>query len=327
MEPFKKLSAEIKAKIDDQLKSKEFQEFMGKIKAAGEDSGTFEVVISTADQDRGGDVVDQNGWDLTFFKMNPVVLWAHDYYALPIGACDSIEVKDGKLVAIGKFAPAEANPFAQQVRKLYDLKIVRTTSVGFIPLEIDGQNIKKSELLEFSFVPVPMNPHALSLRQVKEMAIDMDMLKMKGLEIKAEDPKEGDACTMEDGTEGVMKPDKDGVLTCMMKPKADDKSKGEKEVIVDKAGKVLSQKNRDLISNSITQMKESIAALEELLKATEPQGDDQKIQKSKSAGVGEMNKALDVYLENRQVLRMAENAISASLEALNKKIREKSIKH
>ncbi len=62
-----------------------------------------------------------------------------------------------RLVAEGKFAPAEANPFAQQVRALYDAGIVRATSVGYIPAgaRMDGMSDKGNELLEFSFVPVP----------------------------------------------------------------------------------------------------------------------------------------------------------------------------
>lgn len=166
--------------------------------ATDQDSGTFKVVASTSDTDRQGESVKQDGWDLAFFKANPVVLWAHDYGALPIGMCTSIEVKDGKLVAEGKFAPAEANPFAQQVRKLYDLGMVNTTSVGFIPKEYDTKEagvITKSELLEFSFVPVPANPYALRLNQIKELGIDTAMLKIKGIEIKEETEVKVDAET------------------------------------------------------------------------------------------------------------------------------------
>jgi hypothetical protein len=114
---------------------------------------------------------------------------AHDYSSLPIGMSTNIYVESGKLVAEGKFAPADANPFAQQVRKLYDLGMVNATSVGFIPKEYDGSKsgvISKSELLEFSFVPVPANPYALRLSQVQKLGIDMNMLRTKGIEIKEE---------------------------------------------------------------------------------------------------------------------------------------------
>lgn len=184
----KKLSIEIAAEISAIVKAQPMQDFIAKTKAASDDdAGTFEVVISTADVDRQGEVVDQNGWDLTNYKNNPVVLFGHDYYSLPIGVCDSIELTEGKLIAKGRFAPMEANPFAQQVRKLYDLKIMRATSVGFIVREANGNVITKAELLEFSFVPVPANPYALSMRQVSELGIDLSMLSTKGLTLKAEE--------------------------------------------------------------------------------------------------------------------------------------------
>lgn len=184
-ETYKKLTEEIKAALVNAIKSKEVRDLVAKTKEAS-DTGSFQVVISTADQDRQGESVDQAGWDLTHYKKNPVVLWGHDYYSLPIGITESIEVKDNQLVATGRFAPAEANPFAQQVRRLYDLKIVRATSVGFIAKEVDGNKITKAELLEFSFVPVPANPYALSNGQAKELGLDLAMIKAKGLELKTD---------------------------------------------------------------------------------------------------------------------------------------------
>lgn len=176
----KKLSAEIKANLEAAMASTAVKDLVEATKAA-DDAGTFEVVVSTADFDRSGESVDPTGMDFTMYKMNPIVLWGHDYYALPIGVCDSIEIVEGKIVAKGRFAPADANPFAQQVRKLYDSKIVRATSIGFIVKEMNGNIITKGELLEFSFVPVPANPYALSLSAAKTLGLDVAMLAMKGL--------------------------------------------------------------------------------------------------------------------------------------------------
>ncbi len=61
----------------------------------------------------------------------------------------SIERRDGKLIAKGKFAPHQ---FAQDIRKSYDAGIIRATSVGFIEKEREGNFITKAELIEFSFV-------------------------------------------------------------------------------------------------------------------------------------------------------------------------------
>jgi len=215
MKTLEKMSAEVKAELLNAMNTKAMQEAIARIKQAT-DSGTFEVIISTADTDRSGEIVDQAGWDLTNYKANPIVLWAHDYTMLPIGVADEIIVKDGKLVAMGHFAPADANPFAQQVRRLYDAKIVRTTSVGFIVKESEGNTITKAELLEFSFVPVPANPYALSLRQINDLGVNKEILATKGINIV--EKAEGDTCTLDDGTEGVMTPDADGNLVCTPKP-------------------------------------------------------------------------------------------------------------
>lgn len=209
----RKLTEEVKLKMAAIAAETGYKSLVEATKAATE-TGSFEVVISTADFDRQGESVSQAGWDLANYKENPVVLWGHDYYSLPIGICDSISVEGGRLIAKGRFAPAEANPFAQQVRKLYDLKIVRATSVGFIALEQNGSVITKAELLEFSFVPVPANPYALSLGQVAKAGLDLAMLATKGL--KLETKAEGDACTMDDGEEGTY--DAEGI--CKPKGKA-----------------------------------------------------------------------------------------------------------
>lgn len=109
-ETLKKLTDETKASMITALASKAVEALIASTKSAtDQDSGSFNVVVSTADMDRQGESVNQNGWDLTFFKMNPIVLWAHDYSSLPIGVCTSIEVKDGKLTAVGKFATDRDN--------------------------------------------------------------------------------------------------------------------------------------------------------------------------------------------------------------------------
>lgn len=190
-ETLKKLNEEKKADLITSIATEAVQKLFAETKASkDEDSGTFKFIISTDDVDRQGESVDQTGWDLSFYKNNPVVLWAHDYASLPIGVTTSIDVVEGKLVAEGKFAPADANPFAQQIRKLYDLGMVRATSVGFIPKEFHPTKsgvISKAELLEYSLVPVPANPHAITMNQVKELSLDLGMLKTKGLEFKTEE--------------------------------------------------------------------------------------------------------------------------------------------
>jgi phage head maturation protease len=232
----KQFNEEMKAKL---LESFNSEEFISVVKAAKEsDAGTFKVIISTDNQDRQGEVVKQDGWDMSNYNMNPVVLWAHDYSSLPIGMTTRIYTEGGKTYAEGKFAPAEANPFAQQVRKLYDGGFVNTTSVGFIPTQMGEKGvILKAELLEYSFVPVPANPYALSVRMVKDWALDLNALATKGLtfNVKADEektPKEGDACKLESGEDGKIIFDESGEPQCVAVAEED---KEEKEVKMDDA--------------------------------------------------------------------------------------------
>jgi len=190
-EELKKFSAEIASMLREKMAEPAAVEVTEKIKAA-KDTGNFEVVVSTEDVDRHGEIVRQDGWELDRYKDNPIVLFAHDSWSMPVGLTDSIEVvvQNGKKVlrAKGHFAPAEANPFAQQVRAAYDAGILTKTSVGFIVKEQNGPEITKAELLEFSFVPIPANPYVED--QLKAAGCDLAEFKAKGLVVEA--TKEGE---------------------------------------------------------------------------------------------------------------------------------------
>lgn len=137
------------------------------IKEVGE-NGTFKVVASTEGVDRAGEVILVKGWDLENYKKNPIILFAHDYWSLPVGKATNVYIsEDGKqLIAEGYFASTES---AQEVRKLYDEKILVAVSVGFMPMERNGNVITKAQLLEISFVPVPCNPDAVSLEKTQKL--------------------------------------------------------------------------------------------------------------------------------------------------------------
>ena len=136
----------------------------------GEDSGTFKVIATSDDVDRDGEIIDVNGWDFTNYEKNPVVLWGHDFYSMPIGKVTKLTREGNKIVAEGIFAPTERG---QDARKAYDGEFLNTVSVGFIPRERKGNTITKSELLELSFVPVPANANAVAIRAIEELATKM----------------------------------------------------------------------------------------------------------------------------------------------------------
>lgn len=146
-----------------------------RISEATAENGEFEVIATTQDVDRHGEAIRIDGWEMENYMKNPIILFGHDYWNMDsiVGRATEIRFEGGKMIVKGVFASGEANPKAQQLRKLYEEGIVKTVSVGFIPRQRDEQDrdvITKAELLEISFVPVPANPEALSL--MKGLGID-----------------------------------------------------------------------------------------------------------------------------------------------------------
>jgi len=122
--------------------------------------------------DRDNEVLKANGWDLSKFRRNPVLMAFHDYKSFPVGKVLWIK-EDPKESPIGlkfkaKFADTEAG---KEAFTLYKDGIMNAFSVGFQPLEAPIMNEKekgkpskifpKNELLEISCVPIPANPDAL----------------------------------------------------------------------------------------------------------------------------------------------------------------------
>src|ERR1700704_4285970 len=171
----KKFSAETLKDLEAALSNLATKEIIEKTKA--DDSGVVvRFVISTNDQDRQGDSLDQSKWDFSKYLLNPVVLWAHDYGSVPIGTCINIETQGNKTFADIKFTPDDLNPFGAQLGRLAAAGYINTVSVGYIERQ-DGM----LELLEISGCAVPANAHALAQRQVSELQLDMQQLVRKGL--------------------------------------------------------------------------------------------------------------------------------------------------
>jgi HK97 family phage prohead protease len=126
-------------------------------------------VISNETVDSYNDVIKADGWDLSRYEKNPVVLWAHDSRQPPVAKAPSIGVVGTNLVASAEFASAETYAFADTIFRLLKEKFLRATSVGFFPRkwtyneDRGGYDLIENELFEFSIVPVPANPEALAL--------------------------------------------------------------------------------------------------------------------------------------------------------------------
>ena len=141
------------------------------IKAIAEGDGPIEFVCSEESDDRAGDLVHVDGWDIAAFKRNPVLPWSHDYRLAPIGRWAKMRVEGKQLVGIATFD--RNDPFAARIESKYRSRFLNAVSVGFRPTEFKereesknapfrrGYEFMRQELLEVSAVSVPMHPKAL----------------------------------------------------------------------------------------------------------------------------------------------------------------------
>jgi len=219
------------------------EKLKGKVKQLNKDSIT--VVASSDAVDRDGDILDPKGWDLKNFQTNPVLLWSHNASELPIGKVLDVHTEGSELVAEVKFATHE---FAKTVETLVRDGFINTTSVGFMPQEISEKEAltSKQELLELSFVNVPSNPSATVRREWKDF-----QAKVKDFELKNMPDRDGTG------------PDGDGPKT--------GRGDGDCKSIEEKAGRVISEKNRNILRVGKEAMQSSIGAIDDLLAISEPQ--------------------------------------------------------
>ncbi|GBR00517.1 hypothetical protein AA21952_0127 [Acetobacter oeni LMG 21952] len=129
--------------------------------------------ISTGAIDRDSDTLDPEGWDLTEYRQNPVVLFSHDASGYPVGKSVAVDISDGVLWAEVEFLPVdipEAGPRAEAVYRMCLSGFLNAASVGFHPVDFEfsadrmddfGIDFRKQKLLEWSIVTVPANPEAL----------------------------------------------------------------------------------------------------------------------------------------------------------------------
>ncbi len=158
------------------------------------------AVASTAVEDRHGEKVSVSGWDLKNFKKNPVLQWAHNHEIPAIGIAENIKVqgtgKDAKLT----FKPLfhDLTPEAKALKAMYEgtdeyPPILNSFSVGFRPIDMDGNTYVKQELLEISAVNVPANPEArvLAYKSLESQGFEKEVIKsVVGEEPEAEEPED-----------------------------------------------------------------------------------------------------------------------------------------
>src|SRR5579863_1443633 len=153
--------------------------------------------ISTEVVDHVGDVVLAEGVDFrsAFLDKNPVVMAHHDYGKWPVGLATEVKLKRGNgfngLLGIMNF---DEDPDAVRVFGMVERKLVRGQSIGFVPpLDFDYPKdwgpptadelkrhpdwkdarriIRRCVLVEWSFVPIPMNRESLVIAVQKGLEI------------------------------------------------------------------------------------------------------------------------------------------------------------
>ena len=154
---------------------------------------TYTFIGSDETLDRDGEVIKVDGWQLANYKKNPVVLWGHRHDIPAIGKAERVYKDDGKLKFKVRFAQEGAHELADTVRALIDDDILKSVSVGYIPLKreypSDDEKAKqpqvvtmKAELYELSVVNVPANQNAL-ISSMKEKGYEQKMI-----DLVTEDP-------------------------------------------------------------------------------------------------------------------------------------------
>ena len=141
--------------------------------------------ISTTIVDRDGDVVLPSGLDLKDFNANPVVMFGHGDFKLPVGQAPDIRKRPNDIVAKVIFAQRPvSHPDSQEwvpdtLHELFKQGVLRAFSAGFSVLPGgsrpatqkdrdrfgDGllRVITKWALVELSIVPIPANQEALAV--------------------------------------------------------------------------------------------------------------------------------------------------------------------
>jgi len=147
----------------------------------------FVAVASTSVEDRQGERVEVSGWDLKEFKKNPVLQWAHDHSVPPIGKAEKIWVEgEGKKARL-MFKPVfqEITEFGRAIKRLVEDGFLNAFSVGFQPVDADGNTFTKQKLLEISVVNVPANPEALMLgyKSLKDDGFNDDTIEKTGIPV------------------------------------------------------------------------------------------------------------------------------------------------
>lgn len=166
--------------------------YEAKLETVGEGERAVIAIVNTATLDRDKEIVLPKGADLTNYRKNPVVSWAHNYNDLPVAktAPPGWIRYDRHLNALKAKSIFAEHEFADDIFKLYQGGFLRSFSIMFDASNADvieptKQDLKehpewkgakrvyrKWELLDFSAVPIPSNIDALAVAVSKGLVTE-----------------------------------------------------------------------------------------------------------------------------------------------------------
>jgi HK97 family phage prohead protease len=127
------------------------------------EDGTFEAIITTSSLDRHNEQIVTEGVDTdNYMANNPVVLYGHDYFGMPIGKTLSLKKMKNKITAKFQLAVQEYE-FAATVASMIKSGYLNAVSIGGVVREWseDYRTILQMEMVEFSVVSIPANSEAI----------------------------------------------------------------------------------------------------------------------------------------------------------------------
>jgi len=259
-----------------QPNSKLFKDFAAsETKADNQDNRTLVVTISTPTPDRSKDTVQPKGMVADNYLKNPVVQFAHKYDEPPIAKCINLVATETGIRATVKFPELGLYDKADTIYRMYKEGFLNAWSIGFMPLENEyetnsfgGTEFKKWELFEFSSVPVPDNPEALTIMRSKGINVDA-VIEKKEVDEEDKEVKEvkekkevlPDGAKLTDLTVAEFK----ALLAEVGKEQIVTEEKIGIEDKANKAGRQISAKNEEKMKAACDHMKQATGQLEDIL--------------------------------------------------------------
>jgi len=146
------------------------------------------VLIGTNKRARDGHVIHLTGMDVEHYtQRNPVVLWNHDRFGLPIGRAPivDIDLKAGEMRALAQFASQDVYPAGAMIGEMVARGYIHSPSIGWDTIEAEqsddadvlqefpwAMEITRSQLLEFSPVTIEADTYSGFGRALNHAQVD-----------------------------------------------------------------------------------------------------------------------------------------------------------